>query len=193
MNEWMNERREWMKSRGWEDNIRTLLQYILILGHQYILGRQHTKAPLAAALSPIMSLLYPPNPWYEWCDVSTVHSHVLPINTVEPVVKARVTNISFLLTISINIQQKKSWQLIDWRRGKCLFFFFSTTGILQGNIWRSILRKYQFDHTWLCYWSKLNSGSNFLTKVDSQFPWPSSPNSCIIRARRQKKLKISPD
>ena len=27
------------------------------------LGRQHTKAPLAAALSPFMSLLYPPNPF----------------------------------------------------------------------------------------------------------------------------------
>ena len=26
-------------------------------------GRQHTKAPLAAALSPFMSLLYPPNPF----------------------------------------------------------------------------------------------------------------------------------
>ena len=32
------------------------------------LGRQHTKAPLAAALSPFLSLLYPPNPWCEWCD-----------------------------------------------------------------------------------------------------------------------------
>ena len=32
------------------------------------LGRQHTKAPLAAALSPLMSLLYPPDPWCEWCD-----------------------------------------------------------------------------------------------------------------------------
>ena len=31
------------------------------------LGRQHTKAPLAATLSPFMSLLYPPNPWCEWC------------------------------------------------------------------------------------------------------------------------------
>ena len=31
-------------------------------------GRQHTKAPLAAALSPFVSLLYPPNPWCEWCD-----------------------------------------------------------------------------------------------------------------------------
>ena len=28
-----------------------------------------TKAPLAAALSPFMSLLYPPNPRCEWCDV----------------------------------------------------------------------------------------------------------------------------
>ena len=27
------------------------------------------KAPLTAALSPFMSLLYPPNPWCEWCDV----------------------------------------------------------------------------------------------------------------------------
>ena len=26
------------------------------------LGRQHTKAPLAAPLSPFMILLYPPNP-----------------------------------------------------------------------------------------------------------------------------------
>ena len=33
------------------------------------LGRQHTKAPLAAALSPFMSLLYPPTPRCEWCDV----------------------------------------------------------------------------------------------------------------------------
>ena len=32
------------------------------------LGRQQTKAPLAAALSPFMTLLYPPNPWCEWCD-----------------------------------------------------------------------------------------------------------------------------
>ena len=35
----------------------------------YVLWRQHTKAPLAAALSPFVSLLYPPNPWCEWCDV----------------------------------------------------------------------------------------------------------------------------
>ena len=31
--------------------------------------RQHTKVPLAAALSLFMSLLYPPNPWGEWCNV----------------------------------------------------------------------------------------------------------------------------
>ena len=30
------------------------------------LWRQHTKAPLAAAFSPFMSLLYPPNPWSMW-------------------------------------------------------------------------------------------------------------------------------
>ena len=33
------------------------------------LGRQRTMAPLAAPVSPFMSLLYPPNPWCEWCDV----------------------------------------------------------------------------------------------------------------------------
>ena len=31
--------------------------------------RQHTKVPLVAALSLFMSLLYPPNPWGEWCNV----------------------------------------------------------------------------------------------------------------------------
>jgi len=47
------------------------------------LGRQHTKAPLAAALSPFVSLLYPPNPWCEWCDewrlttTPLVHAHVI--------------------------------------------------------------------------------------------------------------------
>ena len=33
------------------------------------LGRQHTKAPRATALSPFVSLIFPPNPWCEWCDV----------------------------------------------------------------------------------------------------------------------------
>ena len=47
------------------------------------LGRQHTKAPLAAALSPSVSLLYPPNPWCEWCNewrlttTPLVHAHVI--------------------------------------------------------------------------------------------------------------------
>ena len=46
------------------------------------LGRQHTKVPLAAALSPFVSLLYPPDPWCEWCDewrlttTPLVHAHV---------------------------------------------------------------------------------------------------------------------
>ena len=61
MNEWISER---IKSRVWEDNRRALLQYILYVNSK--VGRQHTKVPLAAALSPFMSLLYPPNPW---CDV----------------------------------------------------------------------------------------------------------------------------
>ena len=43
------------------------LQYKLTVNSK--LGRRHTKAPLAAALSPFVSLLYPPNPWCEWCDV----------------------------------------------------------------------------------------------------------------------------
>ena len=30
---------------------------------------QHTRVPLAAALSLFMSLLYPPDPWGEWCNV----------------------------------------------------------------------------------------------------------------------------
>ena len=31
------------------------------------LRRQHTKALLAATLSPFPCLLYPPNPWSDWC------------------------------------------------------------------------------------------------------------------------------
>ena len=49
-----------MKSRALEDNSRVLLQHILHVNSKF--GRQHTKAPLAAAVSPFMSLLYPPNP-----------------------------------------------------------------------------------------------------------------------------------
>ena len=44
-------------------------KYILTCEQYSKLGRQHTKAPLAAALCPFMSLLYPPNPWCERCDV----------------------------------------------------------------------------------------------------------------------------
>ena len=55
-NERTNERtNEWMKSRAWEDNSRVLLQYSLHVNRKF--GRQYTKAPLAAALSPFMSLL----------------------------------------------------------------------------------------------------------------------------------------
>ena len=43
---------------------------------------------------------------------------------------------------------------------------------------------------WLCYRSNLISGSIFLTWVDSQVPLFPSPNSWIIRARRQRKWRI---
>ena len=48
-------------SHGWEDN--NIYQHV----KNNKLGRQHTKAPLAAALSPFMSLLYPLNPYCERC------------------------------------------------------------------------------------------------------------------------------
>ena len=35
-------------------------------------------------------------------------TRIMPMNTVEPVVKARVTSIRFLLTMSLDIQEKKS-------------------------------------------------------------------------------------
>ena len=49
------------ESRGWEDIRRTLLQSFSHVNSK--LGRQHTKAPLAAALSSFKSLPYPPSPW----------------------------------------------------------------------------------------------------------------------------------
>ena len=55
----------WMKSRGWEDN-RSTPFYNTFQHVNSTLGHQHTKAPLAAAaLSPFMCPLYPPNPWCE--------------------------------------------------------------------------------------------------------------------------------
>ena len=57
-----------MKSRGWEDNRRTPF-YNTFQHVNSTLGHQHTKAPMAATLSPFMCLQYPPNPWCEWCDV----------------------------------------------------------------------------------------------------------------------------
>ena len=47
---------------------------------------------------------------------------------------------------------------------------------------------------WQCmrYRSKLNSGQNFLTWVNSQFPLSArSPNYSWIRTRRQRKLRIN--
>ena len=63
--EWNEMKSEKMKSRGWEDNRRALLHNMWT--EMYKLGCQHTKAPLAATLSPFVSLLYPPKPWCEWC------------------------------------------------------------------------------------------------------------------------------
>ena len=57
--------------------------------------------------------------WMMWC--VKVHSHVLPIKTVEPVVKARVTNISFLLTISIDIQEKIHDNYLIGEAGNVIF------------------------------------------------------------------------
>ena len=44
------------------DNRRALLQCILTSEQYSKPGRQHAKAPLATALSPFMSLLYPTQP-----------------------------------------------------------------------------------------------------------------------------------
>ena len=41
-------------------------------------GRQQTKAPLAAALSPFMILLYPPNPWCDVCRLTTTPGSTSP-------------------------------------------------------------------------------------------------------------------
>ena len=43
------------------------------------LGGQHTKAPLAAALSPFVSLLYSPNLWCEWCEGWPQHRGLRPL------------------------------------------------------------------------------------------------------------------
>ena len=46
-----------------------------------------------------------------------------------------------------------------------------------------------------CYRSKLNSGENCITQVDFQFPLSLCPNNSqnlkLIRARRQRKLRIN--
>ena len=60
MNEWMNEE-PWMRGQQ-------TCPLTIHFNMNTKLGRQHTKAPLEASLSPFMSFLYPPNPWCEWCD-----------------------------------------------------------------------------------------------------------------------------
>ena len=63
LNEWMN---EW---RVVDERTTGVPSYNIFQRVNSKLGRQHTKAPLAATLSPFMSLLYPPSPRCEWCDV----------------------------------------------------------------------------------------------------------------------------
>ena len=64
------------------------------------------------------------------------------------------------------------------------------------NLWKKRKKKQVYHHMihwWQCmhYRSKLNSGQNFLTWVNSQFPLSArSPNYSWIRARRQRKLRI---
>ena len=61
-------------SHVWEDNIRALFTIYLNTFNSR-LGRQHTKSPLAASITPLMSLLYLPCLWSEWC-VKILHSGV---------------------------------------------------------------------------------------------------------------------
>ena len=57
------------RSHGWEDNRSALFTIYMYINMWIVLklGRQHTKAPPAAALSPFMSLLFPANPWCDCC------------------------------------------------------------------------------------------------------------------------------
>ena len=64
LNEWMN---EWGVKSTWMRGQQTCP--LTIHFNMWTVSSDVTKAPLAAALSPFMSLLYPPNPWCEWCDV----------------------------------------------------------------------------------------------------------------------------
>ena len=64
INEWMNEWRV-------VDERTTDVPYLQYILNMWTVSSDVSiqKAPLTAALSPFMSLLYPPNPWCEWCDV----------------------------------------------------------------------------------------------------------------------------
>ena len=71
MNEWINEWIiEWVKEwRVVYERTTDVPSYNIFQHVNNKFGRKHTKVPLAAALSPFMILLYPPNPWCERCDV----------------------------------------------------------------------------------------------------------------------------
>ena len=62
---------KWMKWRVVDEKTIDVPSYNTFKYLNGKLERQHTKAPLTAALSPFMGLLYPPNPWCERCGVTT--------------------------------------------------------------------------------------------------------------------------
>ena len=62
---------------GWEENRHALFTIYLEMFNSRAQTSAY-KAPLAAAFSPFMSLLYPPNPWCDW-HVKVAHTtRVLP-------------------------------------------------------------------------------------------------------------------
>ena len=72
MNEWMNE--EWRNEEScmWGQRTCPLTIHFNMWTVNSDVSKQ--RAPLAAAVSPFMSLLYPPNPWCVWCDVRRLTS-----------------------------------------------------------------------------------------------------------------------
>ena len=53
------------RNHGWDDNRRSLFK--ICINMWTVSSDVSIQAPLAAALSPLTSLLYPPNPWCDWC------------------------------------------------------------------------------------------------------------------------------
>ena len=74
---------------------------------------------------------------------------------------------------------------------KLVFFCYgSHNKVLEKNT-ILIINKISFVETLYILEVKIKFRLEFLTKVDSQFPFFSSPNSSIIRVRREKKLRFN--